>query len=83
MADHAILSASGAHRWLACTPSARFEMKFPKRKGLLGAKPAATSSKSSLMTTSMRRAISAAKMSAGNARRNDTAQELSATPQDP
>lgn len=29
MADHAILSASGAHRWLACTPSARFEMQFP------------------------------------------------------
>lgn len=27
--DHAILSASGAHRWLACTPSARLEMKFP------------------------------------------------------
>lgn len=30
MADHAILSASGAHRWLACTPSARFELQFPK-----------------------------------------------------
>ena len=30
MADHAVLSASGAHRWLACTPSARFEMQFPK-----------------------------------------------------
>lgn len=29
MAEHAILSASGAHRWLACTPSARLEMKFP------------------------------------------------------
>lgn len=29
MADHAVLSASGAHRWLACTPSARFEMRFP------------------------------------------------------
>ena len=30
MADHALLSASGAHRWLACTPSARFELQFPK-----------------------------------------------------
>lgn len=26
---HAILSASGAARWLACTPSARLEQKFP------------------------------------------------------
>lgn len=25
MRDHAILSASGAHRWLSCTPSARLE----------------------------------------------------------
>ncbi|MCM0913220.1 DUF2800 domain-containing protein, partial [Klebsiella pneumoniae] len=23
--DHALLSASGAHRWLNCTPSARLE----------------------------------------------------------
>ena len=30
MADkHALLSASGAHRWLACTPSAKLEEKFP------------------------------------------------------
>lgn len=27
--DHAILSASGAHRWLACTPSAKLEQQFP------------------------------------------------------
>ncbi len=27
--SHAILSASGAHRWLACTPSARLEEQFP------------------------------------------------------
>lgn len=27
--DHAILSASSAHRWLACTPSARLEEQFP------------------------------------------------------
>lgn len=27
--DHALLSASGAHRWLYCTPSARLEEPFP------------------------------------------------------
>ncbi len=27
--SHAILSASGAHRWLTCTPSARLEEQFP------------------------------------------------------
>ncbi len=26
---HALLSASGAHRWMNCTPSARFEEDFP------------------------------------------------------
>ena len=31
MIDHAILSASGAHRWSVCTPSARLEEKFPKK----------------------------------------------------
>lgn len=29
MAKHAILSASGSARWLACPPSARLELKFP------------------------------------------------------
>ena len=29
MAKHALLSASGAARWLACTPSARLELQFP------------------------------------------------------
>lgn len=29
MRAHAILSASGAHRWLICTPSARLEEEFP------------------------------------------------------
>ncbi|WP_028988051.1 DUF2800 domain-containing protein [Thermicanus aegyptius] len=29
---HAILSASGAHRWLACTPSARLEATLPERE---------------------------------------------------
>lgn len=28
MADHAVLSASGSHRWLNCTPSARLELEF-------------------------------------------------------
>ena len=28
MSKHAILSASGAHRWLECTPSARLELEF-------------------------------------------------------
>lgn len=27
--EHAILSASGAHRWLSCTPSALLEQQFP------------------------------------------------------
>ena len=35
MADkkHAILSPSSASRWMACTPSARFEAEFPDRAG--------------------------------------------------
>ena len=28
MGEHALLSASGAHRWMACTPSARLELEF-------------------------------------------------------
>jgi hypothetical protein len=27
--SHAVLSASGSHKWLTCTPSARFESSFP------------------------------------------------------
>jgi hypothetical protein len=27
--EHALLSASGSHRWLTCTPSARLEEQFP------------------------------------------------------
>lgn len=30
MAKHALLSASGAHRWLECTPSAILELQFPQ-----------------------------------------------------
>lgn len=33
MAAHAVLSASGSHRWLNCPPSARLEQKFPDRAG--------------------------------------------------
>lgn len=29
--DHAQLSASGAHRWLACPPSAKLEQQFPAK----------------------------------------------------
>jgi hypothetical protein len=28
MSDHAVISASGAHRWLNCLPSARLELEF-------------------------------------------------------
>lgn len=31
MAAHALLSASGAKRWMTCTPSARMEEKYPDR----------------------------------------------------
>jgi hypothetical protein len=33
MITHAVLSPSGAHRWLNCTPSARLEQKFPDTAG--------------------------------------------------
>jgi hypothetical protein len=33
MSKHAILSASGAHRWLNCTPSARLEAEFTDQSG--------------------------------------------------
>lgn len=33
MIEHAILSASGAHRWMACTPSARLELEFDDNSG--------------------------------------------------
>ena len=31
MSKHALLSASGSSRWLECTPSARLELRFPKK----------------------------------------------------
>lgn len=31
MGKHALLSASGSSRWLECTPSARLELKFPRK----------------------------------------------------
>lgn len=33
MSGHAVLSASSAHRWLYCTPSARLEEQFPDSAG--------------------------------------------------
>lgn len=33
MTKHAILSASGAHRWMNCTPSARLELEFKDSSG--------------------------------------------------
>lgn len=33
MSSHALLSPSGASRWLACTPSARLEQQFPDNAG--------------------------------------------------
>src|SRR5699024_3786871 len=33
MMKHAILSASGAHRWINCTPSARLELEFEDYSG--------------------------------------------------
>lgn len=33
MSSHALLSPSGASRWLACTPSARLEQLFPDNSG--------------------------------------------------
>ena len=32
--DHAILSASSAHRWMNCSPSARLELEFNDRSGI-------------------------------------------------
>ena len=32
MSNHAILSASGSHRWLNCLPSARLELEFPNKE---------------------------------------------------
>lgn len=37
MAAHALLSASGSHRWIACTPSARLEEQFPERESSVSA----------------------------------------------
>lgn len=34
MSSHAILSPSSAYRWLACTPSARFEEQYPDEESL-------------------------------------------------
>lgn len=41
MSDHAILSASGAHRWMNCTPSARLEREFLDNSGVAAAEGSA------------------------------------------
>ena len=38
MSSHALLSPSGAHRWLHCTPSARLEASLPEQKRKPGQK---------------------------------------------
>lgn len=38
MSDHAVLSASGAHRWLNCLPSARLELEFANNESSAAAK---------------------------------------------
>jgi hypothetical protein len=35
--SHAILSPSGAERWLNCTPSVRLEQQFPDNAGVAAA----------------------------------------------
>lgn len=37
MGKHAILSASGAHRWLECTPAARLELEFKDQESTAAA----------------------------------------------
>lgn len=37
MAKHAILSASGAHRWLECTPAPRLELEFENQESVAAA----------------------------------------------
>lgn len=37
MSNHAILSASGSHRWLNCLPSARLELEFEERENIAAA----------------------------------------------
>src|SRR5690242_6452618 len=37
MSGHAILSPSGAERWLNCTPSVRLEQQFPDNAGVAAA----------------------------------------------
>ena len=34
---HSILSASGSHKWLNCTPSARLEEELPDKEGIAAA----------------------------------------------
>jgi hypothetical protein len=44
MGSHAILSASGAHRWLNCLPSARLELEFENKETAVAAEGSAAHS---------------------------------------
>lgn len=41
MSNHAILSASGSHRWLKCSPSARLELEFANKESVAAAEGSA------------------------------------------
>lgn len=41
MSNHAILSASGSHRWLNCSPSARLELEFVNKESVAAAEGSA------------------------------------------
>lgn len=57
MGAHAILSPSGASRWLACTPSARLEQQFPDRSGAAASEGTLAHSLGELMISAKTKAI--------------------------
>ena len=50
MAKHALLSASGAHRWLECTPSAKLESQFENTPSVYAEEGTAAHSLAELVT---------------------------------
>ena len=50
MAKHALLSASGAHRWLECTPSAKLESQFENTSSVYAEEGTAAHSLAELVT---------------------------------
>jgi len=50
MAKHALLSASGAHRWLECTPSAKLESQFENKSSAYAEEGTAAHSLAELVT---------------------------------